>query len=139
MKRSLTGLIFFTPDSRFILSHRFIKFLPDKITVCPPFYPPYLPLLRNGRHSPSHQKKECGSRQENLYLLLSHFSNFLSVTLSEYIIGEIYTELSRTYPPLRLFTFQREIHIFSTQIIFIVLEVRISQANIQIMLLIKSC
>ena len=61
MKRSLTGLIFSRLIAVSILSHRFIKFLPDKITVCPPFYPPYLPLLRNGRHSPSHQKRNAAA------------------------------------------------------------------------------
>ena len=73
VKSGLILHILFFFKSRFILHHRFIKLLPYKITVSPSFHPSQLTFLRLHRNRSIHQEKKHGNRQENLYLLFSHF------------------------------------------------------------------
>lgn len=53
----------FTFDSGFVLPHRFIKLLPDKITIGSPFYSAQLPLLRYGEGASPYKREKQSSRQ----------------------------------------------------------------------------
>ena len=73
VKSGLILQILFFFKSRFILRHRFIKLLSNKITVSPSLHPSQLSFMRLDWNCPVHQEKEHGNRQENVYLLFSHF------------------------------------------------------------------